>query len=302
MSHQWKTPGTFTVSVTVTDATAATAVSNTLPVTVNAPTTGPCSDPQYVCLSGGRFAVKIEWKTTDGKSSGVAAPIKYTPDSGLFWFFGPDNIEVLLKVLNACALNSKFWIFSAATTDVEYTITVLDTVSGNRKTYFHPGGTPAPAITDTDGLPCSGGLTSEEPQSTAGATGTLAIFDGPSLPNATSLCLDPNYVCLSGSRFAVKIDWKTTDGKSSGAGVPIKYTPDSGLFWFFGPDNIEVLLKVLNACTLNNKYWVFAAATTDVEYTITVTDTLTGKAKTYFHAGGTPAPAITDTDGMQCSQ
>ncbi|HMC68780.1 MAG TPA: PKD domain-containing protein, partial [Mycobacteriales bacterium] len=155
MSHQWKTPGTFTVSVTVTDATAATAVSNTLPVTVNAPTTGPCSDPNYVCLSGGRFAVKIDWKTSDGKSSGVAAPIKYTPDSGLFWFFGPDNIEVLLKVLNACTLNNKYWVFAAATTDVEYTITVTDTLTGKAKTYFHAGGTPAPAITDTDAMQCS---------------------------------------------------------------------------------------------------------------------------------------------------
>jgi PKD repeat protein len=302
MSHQWSHNGTFSVNVVVTDATAATATSNAITITANLPApTGPCSDPQYVCLNGSRFAVKIEWKTTDGKSSGVATPIKYTADSGLFWFFGPDNIEVLLKVLNACGLNSRYWIFSAATTDVEYTITVLDTVSGNKKTYFHAGGTPAPAITDTDGLPCTGGLTSAEPD-VPGAMSTLAVFDGPTLPNATNLCADPNYVCLANNRFAVKIDWKTTDGKSSGTSTPIKYTPDSGLFWFFGPDNIEVLLKVLNGCALNNRFWVFAAATTDVEYTIVVTDTQTGKSKTYFHAGGTPAPAITDTDAMSCGQ
>ena len=106
-------------------------------------------------------------------------------------------------------------------------------------------------------------------------------------PNATT-------VCLVNGRFSVSIDWKTSGGQT-GAGQAIKYTDASALFWFFGPDNIEVLLKVLNACSLNSTYWVFAAATTDVEYTIHVTDTTNGKTKTYFHAGGTPAPAITDT-------
>jgi len=77
-------------------------------------------------------------------------------------------------------------------------------------------------------------------------------------------------------RFAVKIDWKTSDGKSSGVAAPIKYTPDSGLFWFFGPDNIEVLLKVLNACSLNDEYWVFAGGLTNVHVLITVTDSITG--------------------------
>ena len=103
--------------------------------------------------------------------------------------------------------------------------------------------------------------------------------------------------CLVNNRFSVRIDWKTRGGQS-GAGQAIKYTDASALFWFFGPDNIEVLLKVLNACSLSNTYWVFAAATTDVEYTIFVTDTASGKTKTYFHAGGSAAPAITDTSAF----
>ena len=122
---------------------------------------------------------------------------------------------------------------------------------------------------------------------------TLTVSNNP--------CTATNTICLSNNRFATKITWRTTDGKTSGDGIPIKYTTDSGLFWFFGSDNIEVLLKILNACTLNNRYWIFSAATTDVEYTITVTDTLTGKVKTYFHKGGSPAPAITDTDAIPCS-
>ncbi|MDP9194331.1 MAG: hypothetical protein M3P06_21755 [Acidobacteriota bacterium] len=99
--------------------------------------------------------------------------------------------------------------------------------------------------------------------------------------------------CLNNDRFAVSVTWKTPT--LQGTGTAIEYTSESALFWFFGSSNIEMILKVLNACGLNNSYWVFAAATTDVEYTITVTDTQRGTVKTYFHAQGTAAPAITDT-------
>ena len=298
-------PGVTTTYTLTATGSAGTATSSAT-VTVTSPLPAICQDPTNVCLNGNRFAVHIDWKTGDGKT-GVGAPVKYTGDSGLFWFFGPDNIEVLLKVLDACALNNRYWIFSAATTDVEYTITVSDTKTNQVKTYFHKGGAAAPAITDTDAIKCDAtGLTSREEPMAGVWSAVPAVPSGISavssslLPSATAaLCADSNVVCLNKSRFAVRIDWKTSD--HTGTGAPIKYTADSGLFWFFGPENIEVLLKVLDACALNNRFWIFSAATTDVEYTITVTDTLTGRTKTYFHKGGSAAPAITDTDGMSCS-
>ena len=76
----------------------------------------------------------------------------------------------------------------------------------------------------------------------------------------------------------------------------------TGLFYFFNQDNWEVLLKVLDACTAPQpRFWVFSAATTNVEYTITVVDTEAQPdqvAKSYFKAQGPPAPAITDTDAF----
>jgi hypothetical protein len=126
---------------------------------------------------------------------------------------------------------------------------------------------------------------------TVGTTTTPGVCT----PSATQICIGEN-------RFAVKVAWRTSGGQS-GQGQMIKYTGDSGLTWFFGPDNIEMITKVVNACipTFGNKYWFFAAATTDVEYTITVTDTRTGRVKTYFHGAGTPAPAITDTGAFDCN-
>jgi hypothetical protein len=60
----------------------------------------------------------------------------------------------------------------------------------------------------------------------------------------------------------------------------VQGTSDSGLFYFNNSNNWEMLLKVLNACTLNNRYWVFVSATTNVQFTLTVTDTQRSVTKT----------------------
>jgi hypothetical protein len=116
----------------------------------------------------------------------------------------------------------------------------------------------------------------------AGGSGT------PCVPSAT-------VQCLNNGRFSVKVSWKTSDG-NTGQGQAIKYTDQTALFWFFDSSNIEMMVKVLNACPLGSTYWVFSAATTDVEYTLTVTDSKSGLVKVYNHAQGTPAPAVTDTN------
>ncbi|MGA7615227.1 MAG: trypsin-like peptidase domain-containing protein [Thermoanaerobaculia bacterium] len=105
---------------------------------------------------------------------------------------------------------------------------------------------------------------------------------------------DSTTLCLNNGRFRVRVSW-TDFNNNTGNGQAIKYTPDSGLMWFFDSTNIEFLVKILNGCGLNNHYWVFAAATTNVQYTMTVTDSQNGTTKTYSNPLGTSAPAITDT-------
>jgi hypothetical protein len=52
------------------------------------------------------------------------------------------------------------------------------------------------------------------------------------------------------------------------------------------------------SCSTNNRYWVFAAATTNVQYTVRVTDTTTGAVKEYTHAQGAPALSAMDTSAF----
>ncbi|MEA2694465.1 MAG: hypothetical protein QOJ16_3852 [Acidobacteriota bacterium] len=88
---------------------------------------------------------------------------------------------------------------------------------------------------------------------------------------------------LSGNRFQVVATWRTADG-GSGVGHAIPLTADTGAFWFFAPGNVELLVKVLNACTPFGRFWVFAAGLTNVEVQVAVTDFATGKVETYTNA------------------
>ncbi len=68
---------------------------------------------------------------------------------------------------------------------------------------------------------------------------------------------------------------------SGWAAVPL--TGDSGTFWFFDASNVELIVKVLDGRSVNGHFWVYAGALSDVAYTITITDTVTGKSRTYVN-------------------
>ena len=109
--------------------------------------------------------------------------------------------------------------------------------------------------------------------------------------NATTLCLAQN-------RFRVQVSWRTTQGQTGAGKVISTKTAESGVFWFFNSTKWELLVNVVNGCSANNRYWVFAAATTNVQYTVRVTDTRTGAVKEYVHAQGAPVLSVTDTNAF----
>ncbi len=110
----------------------------------------PCvAGETTMCLNDGRFRVEVEWTNASGASgSGQVVPVS-SEDSGLFWFFSEDNWEMLVKVLDGCAVNDRFWVFAAATTDVGFRLEVTDSETGSTYLHENPVGVAAPALTDT---------------------------------------------------------------------------------------------------------------------------------------------------------
>ncbi len=241
----------------------------------------------------GRFRVAVDWREFGGAvgpgnvvvvGGGPGGPVALASrDSAVVEFFGPDNWELLIKILDGRALTEHFWVFFAAATNVEIEVSVLDTGCGYQRTYWNPLGQAAVAVTDVEALP-----------------------DCP-FPAPPSCVADEDTLCLGeDGRFQVEIAWRDFLDRS-GAGRQVLLpqgglaeSRDSGLFDFFGPDNWELLVKVLDGCRFNGRFWVFSAATTDVEYELRVTDTASGEVRTYHNPLGVDAAAVTDVEAFAC--
>jgi hypothetical protein len=261
--------------------------------------------PTRLCLKGGRFAVEVDWFTPQGlRGVGQAFPV--TADTGTFWFFGEDNLEIVVKVLDGCSVNGRFWVFAAGLTNVETLLTVTDTRSGIAETYLNLQGAAFLPVQDTAAFAtCPAGEAAAsagvEPAATAAPWTTpeieelvgrarTAAFDAAGGGTAT----DGTPLMLNGSRFRVEARWRTARGQT-GAGTGVPLTDDSGYIWFFDDDNVEVVVKVLDACFVNGRFWVFAAGLTHVEVELVVTDTATSVARTYRNPLNTPFQPIQDT-------
>ncbi len=104
-------------------------------------------------------------------------------------------------------------------------------------------------------------------------------------------------LCLNSSRFSVTATFDAGGGNSGNAQA-VDLTTDTGYLWFFESTNVEVVIKVLDACALNGKYWVFAGGLTNVATAITVTDTQTGIQKVYKNPANTEFQPIQDTSAF----
>jgi hypothetical protein len=433
-----------------------------------------------LCLNDDRFQVRVAWRTPQG-TSGPGQAVELTPDTGYFYFVNSANVEMIIKVLDACGVAGRFWVFAGGLTNVEVETTVLDTATGTLRVYQNPLRTPFQPLQDTDAFACTSGagaaspdhelvedqwrelsaafasLLSDAPASFAAdsasvgvaihaspgwdlgaspravltvpyplaatasveidvpgfaaslvgdyvanppyqdgvdiateivqlelravdpdlgeiivreradrvssgavtdvdaAAGQLvsgrsffavffeielvdqqAVVDTGAVPlrietqeSVSSLpplavehtmtggpvplffgglpvgevngftlrpaCLEGETVlCLGDGRFRVEVDWRTPQG-AIGKGMPVQLTADTGYFWFFSPSNVEMVLKVLDACEGFDRFWVFAGGLTNVEVDVTVTDTETGAVRHYENPLRSPFQPIQDT-------
>lgn len=129
-----------------------------------------------------------------------------------------------------------------------------------------------------------------------------AQIDPPGDPCTAS----PTTLCLNNNRFKIEVDWSDASGNPQTVsdlsfGGQGRATPVSDVWtgmWFFDPDNLDVLIHVFQGCGFNDQYWVFAASTTNVEVTLTVTDTQTGTSKVFENPQGMPFEPIEDTEAF----
>jgi hypothetical protein len=262
-----------------TDLLVVTSVSGIPRFTLWNSSLGPTVPAQPMTLADGRFSVSVSWQTPDG-NVGEGHGVALTRDTGYFWFFNAENVEMVLKVLDGCGVNSRLWVYAGGLTNVKVDVTVTDNQTGQTRTYSNPQRKAFQPIQDTSAF------------TGCAAAASLDGFVGAEPAAAAGLLLNAN-------RFAVEMTWKTPDGQT-GTGQPVALTPDTGYFWFFGASNVESVVKVLNGCSINNHYWVFAGGLTDVETELRVTDTMTGQTKSYKNPQHRAFQPVQDIDAFPC--
>ncbi|MBZ0114981.1 MAG: carboxypeptidase regulatory-like domain-containing protein [Thermoanaerobaculia bacterium] len=146
-----------------------------------------------------------------------------------------------------------------------------------------------------DDIPCPSGSCSP----TIGTPITVAInstTSGIDFVLAGGCLYSETALCLNDGRFRVETEWKIPGG-NHGSGQAYRLTEDTGVFWFFDPQNLEVFVKLIDACSLPgfNNFWVFSGGMTDVDVTMTVTDTKNQQFRVYRNEQGQPFLPIQDT-------
>ncbi|MYB20222.1 MAG: sulfatase-like hydrolase/transferase [Holophagales bacterium] len=151
--HAWSAPGFYDVTLWASDGETESTASLTVLVEASDPAGSCVSDEWTRCLRESRYAVTVDWWVDGGEQRAATVVPAGTDDSGLFRFFGRDNWEVLIKVLDGCTLNGHVWVFGASTTDLGHVLRVTDTVTRTVKEYWNDPGIPAAAITDATAFP-----------------------------------------------------------------------------------------------------------------------------------------------------
>jgi hypothetical protein len=115
----------------------------------------------------------------------------------------------------------------------------------------------------------------------------------------TVLCVDDK---PGDRRFQLTLDFNHAGSPASSAQVSIGTLGQGrgGSFWFFSQDNPEMLVKVLNGCGVNNHFWVFASAGTNVGFNLHVQDTTTAAVMTYSNDDNVAAVPVQDTKAFPC--
>jgi hypothetical protein len=274
--------------------------------------TGPCeADESTLCLGqADRFRVRATFEAPDGAAGAARTFTIAQLDSGIFYFFNLDNPELLVKVLNGCGINSRYWVLYAATTDVRFTLSVTDTERGTTRTYRNPQGQLADAVIDTgafatcpDSPPDTTVLhPAASPEAAVANPEKLSALAPAPAPKAwrdegaLGTCVDdPTTLCLNvDGRFQVRATYSAFSGAAGDAKAIHLALRDGGIFYFFDQNNAEMLVKVLDGCNINDRFWVLFAGATDVHFTLTVIDTTTGETREYENPQGHLADAVID--------
>jgi len=271
------------VTLAATNAAGRGDATTTLDVTRVLP---PCP-LGTLCALGNRFQLNLFAR--DHRTGATASGLAFVQNDLFGYFTLPgltgdvSNPEVFVKMLDGRSVNGSYWVFFGGLTDLEYTLKVVDVVDGSTKSYLKPAGS------SRGGFDVGGGLAPETCPNEVDGRDVAAEPAVPCTPSADRLC-------LAGERFSVRLAARDLRTNRSADGVSRPRNATFGYFTLPGltndAENPEVFVKMMDGRAVNGSFWIFYGGLTDLEYTLTVTDSTTGRTKQYSKAFGTSCGAF----------
>jgi len=230
-----------------------------------------------LCLHAGRFQISLTWTNQFNGVGGVGKPIVSTPYAGYFYFDqDPTNIELVVKVLN---YDGKILVFFSQLTVINFQLQVTDTLSGVTKVYSNSAGNCGGLDADFLGVPGTAGVSSGGPAATIRDLGVTEPPSPRCVANSSTLC-------LLGGRFKATLPaWRNQYNEATGSGSPVSLSNLTGAFHFSpNPQDLDTFLK-LNQ--FPDKILVFWGALNNLQYTLRLTDTRSGRTMEISNPAGT---------------
>jgi hypothetical protein len=244
--------------------------NTTLPGVPPPPPPAGCSS-NTLCLLQGRFRINATFQNQFNGTSGSAGVINNSDLTGFLHFGDPTNIELIVKVLN---FGDSIKVFYGQLTNLRFQMNVYDTQTGRTKTYTN---TPGDCGGIDQNFLVAGGV--KVPKSDFESTKPRSIANSP----AGTCTPGPQTLCLQNRRIKITGRWRNHYDNSSGAQAYRKLSEVTGGATFTDPANLELLIKALD---FGDHYLILYGTLSDLEYEFTVTDTVTGRAKSYFNQAG----------------
>ncbi len=104
----------------------------------------PCPAP---CLNG-RFSVRATYALQNG-NSGTMGHNVLSANNAAFYFQDNTNLELFVKMLNACGANGTYWVFASGLTNQGIEVTIEDSLSDRTLTISNPLGRLFPSFVST---------------------------------------------------------------------------------------------------------------------------------------------------------
>jgi plastocyanin len=117
-------------------------------------------------------------------------------------------------------------------------------------------------------------------------------------------CDDRNALCLGDGRFEATVLWHPSiaGGDRQAKRAVLPEATGSGLFTSSSQDEPQLLLSVLDRCDVNGHFWLSLASATDVEFTVKVRDTQTGRTRIYLNPAGSTPSSLRDVEAFGACQ